>query len=402
MAFFYSGFFFYSFTLFITPMREDLPGIADHISPAFLVGGTVGAMLAPLLGAFFDKRGPKLVLIGGLAAGGLGFFLMGRMTEPWHLYIALPLAGIGPVAIWGGAIPAVANWFVRQRGRALGLTTVGLGLGGFLTSPSLFVMERFGWQDTFLIMAVVIWVVLVPLSLVMRRRPEDFGQLPDGEVAVVVEDAPPPGEIVEGGLTFGQAMRSPVFWIIALVFSLAFWPIGGLQIHMAPFMEEIGFSRGAAAAAVGAMAVVTVVGRIGGGLLADIMDPRKATILALVLQAIGVAAFAAVSATGALLLLLGLFFITFAPGFGGITVLQPALLGVYFGRRAFGAIQGVLWTVTSLSFSAAPLVLGWLAGAMDSFRPGLLIFGALSIAGAAAVLLLPRPQIVDVEKPGSA
>ncbi len=397
MAFFYSGFFFYAFTLFITPISDEIPAVADQINPAFFLSGIVGAILAPALGAFFDRRGPKLVVGGGLLAGGAGFYLMSVMSEPWHMYLALPLAGLGPVAIWQGAIPAVANWFVRLRGRALGLTMVGLGLGGFLTQPSLILMNETSWRTAFAIMAVVIWVVLLPMTLILRRRPEDHGLLPDG--AASEEDVPiegPTDESGEEGATFSQAMKSPVFWTVALVFSFAFWPIGGLQIHMAPFMEEIGYSRNTAANAVGAMAIVTVVGRLGGGWLADIMDQRRATMLALGLQAIGTAAFALILPGGFArsFFLLGVFFLTFAPGFGGITVLQPALIGSYFGRKAFGAIQGVLWTVTSLSFSVAPLILGVLKDAFDGYRPGLIMFSVLSVFGALAVLLLPRPRLI--------
>ena len=397
MAFFYSGFFFYAFTLFITPISDEIPAVADQINPAFFLSGIVGAILAPGLGAFFDRRGPKLVVGGGLLAGGSGFYLMSVMSEPWHLYLALPLAGLGPVAIWQGAIPAVANWFVRLRGRALGLTMVGLGLGGFLTQPSLILMNETSWRTAFTVMAVVIWVVLLPMTLILRRRPEDHGLLPDG--ATSEDDVPiegPTGESGEEGATFSQAMRSPVFWTVALVFSFAFWPIGGLQIHMAPFMEEIGYSRNTAANAVGAMAIVTVVGRLGGGWLADIMDQRRATMLALALQAVGTAAFALILPGGFArsFFLLGVFFLTFAPGFGGITVLQPALVGSYFGRKAFGAIQGVIWTVTSLSFSVAPLILGVLKDAFDGYRPGLLMFSVLSVFGALAVLLLPQTRLI--------
>jgi MFS family permease len=398
MAFIYSGVYFYAFTLFVTPIRDELPRLGSQISPAFLVTGVTGAILAPILGGIFDRWGPKLVVSGGMLAGGLGFVLMGLMTEPWHLYLGLTLAGVGPIAIWGGAIPAVANWFIRLRGRALGLTTMGLGLGGLLVNPTLTLIDAVGWRMSFFLMGAAIWVLLMPLAFILRRRPEDYGLLPDGDDPDASSVGASGTEIIEEGMSFRQVMRSPVFWLIALFFSLAFWPIGGLQVHMAPYLEGTGFSRAAAATTVGAMAVITIVGRLGGGWLADTIDPRKATILALALQAIGIGIFALVSPN--LIWLLLLFLIAFAPGFGGITVLQPALIGIYFGRRAFGAIQGVLWTATSLSFSLAPLVLGWLATLLGDFRPGFGVFALLSIIGAVLVLALPRPGIVSSSSDG--
>ena len=396
MAFIYSGVYFYAFTLFVTPIRDELPRLGSQIAPAFLVTGITGAILAPILGGIFDRWGPKLVVSGGMLAGGLGFVLMGLMTEPWHLYLGLTLAGIGPIAIWGGAIPAVANWFIRLRGRALGLTTTGLGLGGLLVNPTLSLIDAFGWRTSFFLMGIAIWVLLTPLAFILRRRPEDYGLLPDGDDTTASTEETPDVEVVEEGMPFRQVMRSPVFWLIALFFSLAFWPIGGLQVHMAPYMEGVGFSRTAAATTVGAMAVITIIGRLGGGWLADTIDPRKATVLALTLQAIGIGIFALISPNHVWLLIL--FLIAFAPGFGGITVLQPALIGIYFGRRAFGAIQGVLWTATSLSFSLAPLVLGWLATLLGDFRPGFGVFALLSIIGAVLVLALPRSGILSSDR----
>ena len=110
--------------------------------------------------------------------------------------------------------------------------------------------------------------------MVLRRRPEDYGMFEDG-----IQGTGDTSEEVEG-LFLLQAMKSKVFWGIAAVFSLAFWPIGALQIYQSPFMESVGFTRSVAASTVGIMAIITVIGRIGGGWLADTIDPRKATTLA--------------------------------------------------------------------------------------------------------------------------
>lgn len=383
MSFIYSGFYFWAFTLFVTPMQAEIASIENHIGPAFLIAGIVGAILAPISGNIFDKRGPKLVVGVGMICGGLGFALMGFMQEIWHFYLGLSLAGIGPIVIWGGAIPSVANWFNVFRGRAIGITTAGLGLGGLLTTPSLILINQFGWRSTFLLMAIAIWIIILPLTMILRRRPEDYGMFEDG-----IQGKSDTEEEVEG-LFFLQAMKSKTFWAIAGIFSLAFWPIGSLQIYQSPFMESVGFTRSVAASTVGIMAIITVVGRIGGGWLADTIDPRKATTLALSLQALGIIIFAFVTPDLGWLLII--FLVAFAPGFGAITVLQPALLAGYFGRRSFGAIQGILWTATSFAFSLAPIVLTWIASFFnDNLSPGFAIFGVLSAIGAVLVIILPK------------
>ncbi|MBI4236284.1 MAG: MFS transporter, partial [Chloroflexi bacterium] len=358
LAVYYSGALFYSFTLLIVPIREDLGWGQAIISSGFLVQGILGAALAPGLGLLFDRVGPKPVVVGGMLAGGLGFLIVSRMTEPWHYYLGFALVGVGPIALWGGAIPAVANWFVRRRGFAIGLTGLGFSLGGLMAPISVVLIAAVGWRGTLFLMGLGVWLLLVPLALVLRRRPEDQGLWPD--------NAPPDPRVApqrqpgaQEGLAVGRALRSPVFWMLVLTFSLAFWPMGGVQVHTGPYLEGVGLSRPLIAGVVTAMALVTVVGRLGGGWLADTTDARRATALALGLQAAGTAVFALVTAQRAWLLVP--FLMAFAPGFGGMTVLQPALQGLYFGRRAFGAIQGAMWTITSLSFSVAPLALGELS-----------------------------------------
>ncbi len=393
VAFIYSGFFFYDFTLFVTPIREEIPDVGAAIEPAFIVATILGAVLSPLLGGFFDKSGPKPVVGGGMILGAAGFAIMGVMTEPWHLYIGLTLAGLGPIVFFAGGVSAVVNWFDRMRGRAVGITVVGLGAGGILTRPSLYVMEAIGWRDSFLLMAAIIIIVLLPMAFVLRRSPEDYGMRPDGDEAEGTDASGALQGPILYGLTFTQILRTPTFWFLSLLMFLSFWPIGALQIHQAPFMEDAGYSRLAAADAVGAMALITIVGRVGGGWMADAMDPRRGTVIATLLQAIGIAAFALSRPEANWYLIL--FFVAFSPGFGAIIVLQPALLATYFGRRAFGAAQGFLWTMVAMAVSVSPYVATLSDEYLGGMQNGFLMFAAFSFLAMILVfIVLPRPGIV--------
>ncbi len=395
LATIYSAFFFYDFTLFVTPIRDELPEVGDAINGAFFAASMNSAIMSPVLGAIFDRRGPKMVAGGGLALGGIGFAIMGLMTEPWHLYIGFTLAGFGPIVFFSAAIPSVVNWFFRMRGRALGICMAGLGLGGFLTIPTLFVIEQIGWRNTFLVMAAVIAVLVPLMAIILRGSPENYGMRPDGDpptaTASGVTDLPEPVY----GLTFTQALRAPVFWFLGILFFLAFWCIGALTVHQSPFMEAAGYSRTDAAFAVGAMAIITVVGRVLAGWMADATDPRRAAVLAFILQAVGISAFALSNPDQNWYLVL--FLLAFSPGFGMITVLQAALLATYLGRRAFGVLQGILWTVTALAVSVAPTVATFADNSLGGMQNGFLMFGAFSAIGLILVyLVLPRPGIVRV------
>ena len=392
MIFYYMGTVFYSFTLLVTPITEDLGWSTAVISQGFLIGGLISAALAPAFGTGFDRFGPKPVVAGGLVVGALGFFLISRMTTSWHFYMAWTLAGIGPIAIYNGAVPAVANWFVRMRGRALGLTIIGEGLGGFVAPVMLVLVNLIGWRGAVTVVSAGIIVILLPLVPVLRRRPEDHGQLPDGVARDPRDEeangAIPADQEIEG-LTLQEALRTKAFWGLAFVFTLGFLPIGGTTIHLSPFLEGGDVSRGIIATVLTFMAVGAISGQLGGGWLVDRIDPRLVAAAALGLQALGLAALSQV--TGDSQWLLVLFVAGLAPGFGGVTVLWPALLGIYFGRRSFGSIQGVLWTITAAVFAAAPLTLGWLSEVLDGYPLAILIYGGLSGIGAIACFRLPKP-----------
>ncbi len=396
MIFYYLGTVFYSFTLLVTPITEDLGWSTTAISQGFLVSGLVGALLAPAFGALFDRFGPKLIVAVGLAVGACGFLLMSRMSAPWHFSVAMTLAGVGPIAIYNGAVPAVANWFVRMRGRALGITIVGEGFGGFIAPVMLALVTLFGWRGALTVVAAGIVCLLLPLAFVLRRRPEDYRQLPDGAVRDPFDEpdfpihTPSPDDIE--GLTLSQAIRTRAFWGLAFVFSLGFLPIGGTTVHLSPFLEGVDVGRGVVTVVLTFMAMGAISGQLGGGWLVDKIDARRVAAVALGLQAVGMAALS--QTTGEAPWLLALFVAGLAPGFGGVTVLWPALLAIYFGRRSFGGIQGVLWTITASVFATAPLTLGWLADELGGYPSAILIYGLLSGVGAVACFRLPRPGLL--------
>ena len=275
IAFVYSGFFFYDFTLFVTPIREDIPDVGAAIEPAFIVATITGAVLSPILGGFFDKRGPKLVVGGGMLLGSAGFAIMGVMTEPWHLYVGLTLAGLGPIVFFAGGVSSVVNWFNRLRGRAVGITVVGLGAGGILTRPSLYVMETIGWRDSFLVMAVV------------HSRPSHAAGVCAAAYTGGLRDAAGRGR---GGWRGRRGRSRDAHSLRAAIHPDSSNPHILVSVHadvplfladwlpadppVAVYGGHVGYSRFAAADAVGAMALATIVGRIGGGWLADAIDPR--------------------------------------------------------------------------------------------------------------------------------
>ena len=385
-----AGVTFWSISFFVAPMEQELGWASGTIGRVYLVQGLASALLAPLAGALFDRFGPRRVAITGVVLSSLGLLLWGRSESAWHFYVAFNLAGAGFTAVFSSTIPAVANWFVRRRGLAIGLASLGIAFAGGMAPIVLALIESLGWRTTLTLLGAITLVALVPMCAVLRHRPEPYGLRPDGDL-LGGDTATVDGTGELEGETLSQAFRSPTFWLLGYVFLMGFWAIGAIQVHQAPYLESVGISRGAAATVIAMLSLTTIIGRVSFGWFADRRDPRVLTAIALALQALGLFVFAFVD--GSRMWTLALFLLTFSPGFGALMVLQPALQGYYFGRRAFGALAGVNYALTSVSWSAGPYILGVSLGVFDAYHPGLFLFGLFSLAGIPALFMLKATYI---------
>ncbi len=401
MLAFLAGSIFWSFSFFVSPMETDLGWSSNTISGVFLIQGLISALLAPVAGALFDRFGPRRVAAIGIVMCGGGLILWSRSESIWQFYLAFNFAGAGFTAVFSSTIAAVANWFIRRRGLAIGIASLGIAFAGGMAPIVLYLIETFTWRTTLLLLGVVTMAVFMPLAMVLRHRPEPYGSYPDGD---------PPLEAVEGagpileadGVSVSVALRTRSFWLMGYAFLMGFWAIGAIQVHQSQYLESVGISRGVAAAMIALLSITSVIGRVVFGWLVDRYDPRLLTAVALTLHAIGVFVFAIVD--GSREWTLAVFLILFSPGLGALMVLQPAMQGHYFGRRAFGVLAGINYALTSVSWSAGPYVLGISFGVFDAYQPGLLLFGGLILAGIPALFLLgtrsQTPGLQDPAGPG--
>ncbi len=385
MLAFMAGSIFWSFSFFVGPMETDLGWSSRTIGGVYLVQGLTSALLAPVAGALFDRFGPRRVASVGIVMCGTGLIIWSRSESIWHFYLAFNVAGAGFTSVFSSTIPAVANWFVRRRGLAIGIASLGIAFAGGMAPIVLFLIETFTWRTTLLFLGIVTMAVFVPMATVLRHRPEPYGQYPDGDPAPE-EVGGIGGSLETDGATVSVALRSRPFWLMGYAFLMGFWAIGAIQVHQSPYLESVGIARGVAAATIALLSITTVIGRVVFGWLVDRHDPRLLTAIALTLHAAGIFVFAVVD--GSREWTLAIFLILFSPGLGALMVLQPAMQGHYFGRRAFGVLAGINYALTSVSWSAGPYILGISLGVFDAYQPGLLLFGLLSLAGIPALLLL--------------
>ena len=214
-----------AFSLFYPPILDEFGWDRGVTAGVFSFGFLMSAFLSPLFGRMMDSKGPRTVTLLGIAATAAGLLLAAWSREPWHFYGSLGvLVGAGSVCL-GYSCQALflPAWFVRRRGLAMSIAFAGVGIGSIVLLPLLqWVIERWGWRAACIALGLLALALLTPLSLLLRRRPEDIGLQPDGDTttasaaaaagrAYVVDTA---WAAIEW--TLARAMRTTRFWWLAL------------------------------------------------------------------------------------------------------------------------------------------------------------------------------------------
>ena len=210
-------------------------------------------------------------------ADGAGLLLAPLTTQAWHLYATLGvLVGGGSVCLgYSGQSLFLPNWFVRRRGLATGMAFAGVGIGSIVLLPAIqIVIESAGWRAACWSMGLLVLVVLGPINLLLRKRPEDIGLLADGEAAPAPNATAKPTNIVDPewaavDWTLRRAMLTARFWWIALGYFCGLYAWYAVQVHQTKYLTEIGFSSTVAAWALGWVSLIGIPGQIALGHISD-------------------------------------------------------------------------------------------------------------------------------------
>jgi MFS family permease len=191
------------------------------------------------------------------------------------------------------------------------------------------------------------------------------------------------------GFTIGQALRTRSFWLLAVAMSLIGFGSVAIIAHQVAFLEEsMGFSPLMASVVQMGVPIVSLAGRLGFGWMADYVDKRKLLAAAYLFIGVGVILLATVQSAWQV----PLYLIIFAPGWGGSISVRPAFQADYFGLRAFGSIQGLMFFVASVGAFAGPIFAGVVYDVVDSYRPAFLIVGLTALVAVPLVLMAGKPS----------
>ena len=394
-ALYVGGAVFYGFTTVFEPIASDMGWSYTRIALGPSLLGVEAGLLAPSMGVLADRLGPRRLISGGaiLIAGGL--FLLSRTMSLGMFYGALALMAVGiSCCTMTVLMTAVTNWFHRRVGLASGLAVSGFGFGGLLIPVMVSLIEAYDWRTTLTILAVGMLVLVLPLSLLFRHRPEQYGYAPDG-VAVQPansDDSLPLAQPVEVEISARTALKSRTFWQLALAYTVQVLLVSSIVTHVMPYLSSIGVGRSMATVVATAVPLTSIIGRFGLGWLGDRVNRRVVAAGAFGMMGLGSLCFAFAGITGTWLLVF--FLILFGNGYGGGNSLRPSLGRAYFGRASFGTIFGLIIGINMLGGLSGPPLAGWVYDTWGAYQSTWFVFAGLA-AVALCLVASTRPLTTD-------
>ena len=389
-------------SIFLKPLTAEL-GISRGVFSLLRSGeGIIAACLAPLVGTLVDRYGGRWLMVIGAAIAGIGFLFLGSIDNFGQFAaIRLTLVTFGDVLMGYMVVNVVvAQWFVRRRGRAFAVTSMGVGFAK-VCMPVLaaWLLLTLGWRQTWMVFGVLTMALLVlPALLVIRRRPEDLGLLPDGGDGLPAAGAKVSRKKIddystsdsETTWTRAEAVRTSAFWLLVITFGISSVGVTGLNLHVYPYVTDIGHSPVVAASVMSVIASMQLASPLAWGLLAERVDPRIAAMLRFVVQGVGLGL--AISTSSLICLYAGFFL--YGLGLGGNMVLPDLLWANYFGRRSLGKIRGMGLLISQLLAALGPPFFGFLFDITGGYGLSFAIFGAALATSAVLSLMLRPPRTI--------
>ncbi len=391
IAVYVGGVIFYGFTAFIEPIADEMGWSYTQISLAASLRGLETGFFAPIIGILADRWGSRRLIFCGALISAAGLMLLSTSNSLSTFYLSFVFIALGMSASTATVLmTAVANWFRKRIGLASGIAICGFGVGGLLVPLINRLIVTYDWRMTVTILAAGMLAVVLPLSLVFRHKPEDYGYLTDGKREDKQSGDSTRRPVTQKDIKAGQALRSGTFWRLAIASIYNVLVVSAVVTHVMPYLSTIRLSRSLSSLVAAAIPLTSVFGRLGLGWLGDKFGGKIIAASSCIAIGLGLICFGytATTSTWVFSLLLILFLILFSIGYGGFAALRPAIASQYFGRSQFGVIFGLLIGIGWLGGVIGPTLTGWIYDTWGNYQISWFLIGGLSVVPLIALLTM--------------
>jgi len=343
----------FSLAVFLQPMADATGWSRTGVSSAMTIVFLVMGVAAFGWGALTDRFGPLPVVLSGAILLGLGIALASRASSLLEFQLIYGLLVGGAIgAVFIPTMTTVTGWFEKHRSLAVSLVSAGMGVAPMTVSPfASWLITNYDWRTAQLVIAILAWVVLVPTAFLVRRAP----QVIDERERI----AAPPGMTMgaaDPGLTAGQALRSPQFWVLSLTYFCCCATHSGPIFHTVSYAVACGLPIMAAVTIYSVEGLAGLGGRILFGLAGDRFGAKRVLVIGLFAQALGAGAYFFVRQLSEFYAVAAVFGLIY----GGIMPLYAVIAREYFPMRIMGTVLGASTIFSSLGMALGPAVGGWI------------------------------------------
>ncbi|MEM7131720.1 MAG: MFS transporter [Chloroflexota bacterium] len=349
-------------SVFIEHFIDELGISRSTVSTLYLFGTLIGSMTLTYVGRLIDRFGPRLIMVSAMGFLGLTCLLMSQVNGIILLGIGftlLRMLGQGSLSLVSSN--SINQWWVRRRGVILGISGVATALFGMGAGPNLlnWMVEQVGWRSSYIILGLILLVIAVPVAyLFLRRRPEDFGLLPDGDkipaTAEQTLEEQTQAPVSEDNWTFAEAIRTRIYWVFTAGISSIAMLGTGLTFHIVSIFEDNGLTADMAAQIFFPLAITMAVVNLISGFLVERVRLRNLAAASMFFQALSLWMVPFLGIPG----LSFLFAVTLGTLFGLMRTVGVVAWAKYFGRENLGQISGLFSTITAAASALGPVVMG--------------------------------------------
>ena len=368
------------FGVFAVPFSDSFSASRAQVLIATAsVAMIASGLLSPLAGYWLSRYSPRHLIMAGGAMLSAGFLAMTQVQTLWQVSLIYALCWSTGNCLFGtlAANTSVSNWFVAQRGKALGFAAIGMSLGTFSLPPLVsWLIVDHGWRVACGALSGLVALSLPVIWLWYRNKPEDMGLNVDGSADM-------PAEVASGSGadSWREVLSSRYFWLITACISICFAGFNGLTVNLIPMAIDQGVDPKTASLLMSVAAFFGVIGKLAVGFSADRLGARLALLLPLMALALACAILWGAPDFKRLLLAAAMIGLSS----GGAIPVWGSLIGLFFGRRLFSLVMGMMNPLlVPLIVACAPFV-SWVYERDGSYNQALLVI--LVFVGVAVSLI---------------
>jgi MFS family permease len=377
----------FSFSVFLKPLSEGFGWTRAMTSGALSTSLVVGGLLGILMGALTDKYGPRIIIIIGALLGGSGYLLISQINALWQLYLGFGiLIAVSTSVAWTPITATASRWFTEKRVLALGIVTAGITLGQmFVPLMAAYLVAGYDWRTAYIVIAVMVWVIVIPAAMPLRHSPQDMGLLPDGKTAASNGGRTATAEVKQW--SYIEALRTLPFWLLTainVVVAATFFLTG---IHIVAHATDLEIAATSAALILTFMGGANILAKFVVGPIASRISSKFALLLFLALEAVALFSFIWVTEFWMLCAVAALF----GFGFGGGAPPMAAMVAEFFGVRSVGVIMGLTGVGWAIGCAIGTFLGDYLFDISGSYNLAFLVGGGVAVTGMMLTYLLRAP-----------